>query len=159
MTPSPIALDTNAVLSPDFMSWLRRHHTQKVLSPIAYAELAYGYYRRHGSTESLDTMLQKNKIRVEQFKAHQGRITAEFVKHLVGTLPRGATPEDYRKAWNEAWRDCAIASQAAYSPWRLLTFERNGFPFLGWRAKNPYEFKDQVEAGTEERRELGEEDE
>jgi len=159
MCPSPLALDTNVVLDSHIMHWLRHHHTVKVISPVAYAELAFGYITRLGSTKSLDAMLFKTKIRVEQFEMAEARITGEFVRQLMGGARLAPGTDEFRRAWNKAWRDSAIASHAAFSPWRLLTFERNGFPFLGWRAKNPYDFKSQILSGTEERRDLGEEDE
>jgi|HubBroStandDraft_4_1064222.scaffolds.fasta_scaffold472216_2 hypothetical protein len=159
MCPSPVALDTNVVLEGHFMRWLRNHHTLKVISPVAYAELAFGYVTRYGTTERLDSMLYKTRIRVEQYKMAQAKQTATYVRELIGATKLAPGTEEFKRAWNKAWRDSAVASQAAISPWRLLTMETNGFPFLGWRAKNPYEFKRQVEQGIEERRELGEEDE
>lgn len=159
MCPSPVALDTNVVLDGHIMHWLQHHHAVKVISPVAYAELAFGYLTRHGSTKSLDTMLFKSKIRVEQFDMADARVTGDFVRRMLGGTKLTPGTEEFRRAWNKAWRDSAIAAHAAFSPWRLLTFERNGFPFLGWRAKNPYDFKSQVLAGTEERRDLGEDDE
>jgi hypothetical protein len=151
MCPSYIALDTNAVLDRHFMFWLSHHHTVKVLSPIAYAELAFGYFTRYGDLSRLDTMLGKSKIKIEKFSFAHARRTAEFVRRRVGEIRARPGSEEFKGLWNKAWRDCAIASPVSDPSWRLITFEINGFNFLGSLVKNPYDFKSQVEAGTEER--------
>lgn len=159
MCPSPVALDTNVVLDGSIMHWLQSHHAVKVLPPVAYAELAFGYITRFGSTKRLDAMLYKSHIHVEQFEMAQARTAGDFVRQLMSSSDLRPGTDEFKRAWNKAWRDSAIAAHAALPPWRLLTFERDGFPFLRSRAKNPYDFRRQILEGTEERRDLGEEDE
>jgi predicted nucleic acid-binding protein len=123
----PLVLDSCAVLDKTFMKWLEGYHERIVLPPVAYAELAYGYLRKYGTTERLDKALYWADVLVERMQYREALHSAEIAAEI--------TNPDLK----ENFRDYMIASFAFFPPHLLITNDKGNFAFLGSRVLGMYE--------------------
>lgn len=113
------------------MRWLEGYHERKVLPPVAYAELAYGYIRKYGSTERLDRALHWADVRVERM---------EYI-HAFHAADIAAAIENPDLLHH--FRDYMIAAFAFEPPHLLVTNDTGNFAFLLDRVRGPYELMEE----------------
>jgi predicted nucleic acid-binding protein len=127
----PLVLDANVILDKTFMKWLEGYHDRKILPVIAYAEVAYVYLRKYGSTDKLDRMLRWPDVRIERMEHRQAYLTAEIASQIEN-------PD-----WRKHFRDYNIAAFAWEAPTLLVTKDRHNFAFLEPRVRDPYALMDE----------------
>lgn len=108
------------------MKWLEGYHDRKVLPVIAYAELAFAFLKKYGSTEKLDRALHWADVRVERMDRLEGFRTADIAASIDN-------PE-----WRKQFRDYSIAAFAYFAPHILVTKDQKNFAFLQPRVRDPY---------------------
>ena len=123
----PLVLDTNVLLDKTFLKWLEGYHDRKILPAIAYAEIAFAFLKKYGSTEKLDRLLNWPDIRVARMDYREARLTAEIAYRVQNT------------DWRKQFRDYSIAAYAFEAPTVLVTRDKRNFAFLGPRVRDPYE--------------------
>jgi predicted nucleic acid-binding protein len=109
------------------MKWLEGYHDKKILPPVAYAELAYGFLKRYGTTERLDRALHWADIRIGRMEQLQASQAAEIAAAIEN-------PD-----LKENFRDYMIAAFATIRPHLLITNDKGNFAFLEERVISPYE--------------------
>jgi len=125
----PIVLDTCVFDDRDFIRRLRGYRGKKVLPAVAFCELLVYLMGKRGRTlEQVKKYLKAADITVEPFRFGEAVKAAEI----------GIMTGDFK----ENARDIMIASHAAIAPWKLITFNKKDFSFLGDRVISPQEFRD-----------------
>jgi predicted nucleic acid-binding protein len=127
----PLVLDANVILEKTFMKWLEGYHDRKLLPVIAYAEVAFVFLRKYGSTDKLDRMLHWPDVRVERMEHRHAHFCADIACQIEN-------PE-----WRKHFRDYSIAAYAFEAPTLLVTRDKRNFAYLEPRVRDPYELTDE----------------